>query len=174
MRYKKPKRISKQPTRKTTNKLEYQSNSPERELNNYQDYDSSGNYFNNSGSCEDGGYTFKARQVLTTSELREVKDFEECTFHPRINKNKSEKYLPMNSSSDNNFVYEKLYNDSKINSDKKYYKKVEHMRKESNDYTFKPKLISRGNSSNNLKLSNSMSKSYDFYDNMKKVIYNLT
>jgi hypothetical protein len=117
-------------------------------------------YHYDSSSYEDGEYTFKPKLMLTTSQLKEKKEFEECTFHPKIKRIKSESTLPQDNS-----VYDKLYSNSKNLSEKKFFKKIEFMKKESNEYTFKPKLKKSG------KLEYpGINKSYDFFDNQKKVI----
>jgi hypothetical protein len=136
MKYRKPKRISRKPN------------------NNDLTLESSYNYNSKDYNSDSFEYTFKPKQIMTTSELKEMREYEECTFQPKVNRSEI-KY-------DDSSVHEKLYTDSKNQMDKKYFKKIEHMRKESGDYTFKPKI-----SKKSLKSVNNTS--YDFFENQKKV-----
>ncbi len=69
---------------------------------------------------------------LTTNEINDLKEIEECTFKPKINK-KSQIIKNEN-------IYNKLYQDSKIYSEKKVNRTINHLKKESEDLTFNPKL----------------------------------
>jgi hypothetical protein len=68
--------------------------------------------------------------TITTQEINEMKDLEECTFQPKVNKSKIKQEN----------VHDKLYNDSKIYSDKKQENTIRQFVKECQDYTFSPKI----------------------------------
>jgi hypothetical protein len=92
----------------------------------------------------------KNNMSLTTNELNDLKELEECTFKPKINRYRSRK------RSDN--VYNKLYSDSKIYTDKKVNYTINHFKKESEDITFTPQINNKFNDSRD-----------DFFKTIQKV-----
>jgi hypothetical protein len=77
----------------------------------------------------------KNNNTLTTYELNDLKDFEECTFKPKVNRNRKIKRTKN--------IYDKLYCDSKVYTDKKVNQTMNHFIKESEDITFIPKVNSK-------------------------------
>jgi hypothetical protein len=68
--------------------------------------------------------------TITTQDINEIKELEECTFQPKVNKSKIRQ--------DN--IHDKLYNDSKIYSGKRHENTIKQFVKESQDLTFSPRL----------------------------------
>lgn len=102
---------------------------------------------------------------LTSLQLKEIEDLNECTFKPKTNESRN---LSKSFSLDSG---ERLFNYHKTLQEKKILNGIKYLNKQSEEYTFKPKLI-RSNSLNNLKFQNEIASKLKFYKD--KQVKNMT
>ena len=117
-------------------------------------------------------YNRKTRDLLTTSDKKELLQLSECTFRPTIN-TINYSFRNINQNSDKKYTFMKLYQDSEKYRIKKRLKELEFEKVMNGELTFKPHLCRTPKSISNYKFDSFEERQKKFINNKKENVNKL-
>ena len=110
----------------------------------------------------------KTKEILTTTDRKELLQLSECTFKPTINTTNNNSFRFTNPNSNRKMTFMKLYQDSEKYRIKKRLKELEFEKIINNELTFKPQLCHTPKSISNFKFDSFDERQKNFINNKKE------